>query len=165
MNSHRPDALDEALSKLPKSVPTERDLWPRIQAQIEAERPGKDARRGFPPRWYQLGAGVLLVLASSVTTFVILRDAQERAPAGGTRSVASHTGADRSGAARQRRAARLHAALVSARGRRAARARLVGDDVRHHARCARTSAGRGNDRAAAPGDRRDACELRRLPSR
>jgi len=39
------------------------------------------------------------------------------------------------------------------------------DDVRHHARCARTSAGRGNDRAAAPGDRRDACELRRLPSR
>ncbi|NLG75249.1 MAG: hypothetical protein GX535_03350 [Xanthomonadaceae bacterium] len=81
MNSHRPDALDEALSKLPKSVPTERDLWPRIQAQIEAERPGKDARRGFTPRWYQLAAGVLLVLASSVTTFVIMRDAQERAPA------------------------------------------------------------------------------------
>ena len=81
MNGRRPDALDEVLSKLPKSVPTERDLWPRIQAQIEAERPGKEARRGLTPRWYQLAAGVLLVLASSVTTFVIMRDAQERAPA------------------------------------------------------------------------------------
>ena len=81
MNGRRPDALDEVLSKLPKSVPTERDLWPRIQAQIEAERPGKEARRGLTPRWYQLAAGVLLVLASSVTTFVIMRDAKERAPA------------------------------------------------------------------------------------
>src|SRR5690606_39474293 len=45
MNSHRPDALDEALSKLPKSVPTERGLVPRIQAEVEAERPGHAAAR------------------------------------------------------------------------------------------------------------------------
>lgn len=79
MNSHHPDPLDEALSKLPKTLATERDLWPSIQAQIEAERK-QEAPRRFTSRWYQLAAGALLVLASSLTTFVIMRDAPEKAP-------------------------------------------------------------------------------------
>jgi hypothetical protein len=80
MNSRRPDPLDEALSTLPQTVATERDLWPQIQAQIEAERREKEAPRGFAPRWYQLAAGVLLIVASSFTTFVIMRDAPDEPP-------------------------------------------------------------------------------------
>lgn len=80
MSSRDPDALDEMLSKLPKAVSPERDLWPEIEAQIEAERPTRAKPRGLASRWVQLAAGVLLVVGSSVTTFVIMREAPEEAP-------------------------------------------------------------------------------------
>lgn len=80
MNARRPDPLDEALSKLPKSVAPERDLWSSIQAELESDR-RREPPRGFSPRWYQLAAGVLLVVASSLTTFFIMRDTPENVPA------------------------------------------------------------------------------------
>ncbi len=79
MNSRRPDPLDEVLSKLPKTVEPERDLWTSIQGQLEADRQQQAPRR-VTARWYQLAAGVLLVLASSLTTFFIMREAPENAP-------------------------------------------------------------------------------------
>lgn len=81
MNDRRPDPLDEALSKVPKNVAPERDLWPAIQAQIENERLQKTARRGFSPHWYQLATGVLLVVASSLTTFFAVRETSKETPA------------------------------------------------------------------------------------
>lgn len=73
-NQHR-DPLDEALAKLPRGLAPERDLWPAIQAQLETDgRRGAGTRRSFVPRWYQLAAGVLLVVASSLTTYVVMRD-------------------------------------------------------------------------------------------
>lgn len=75
------DPLEEALAKLPRSVRPERDLWPSIRAQLEAEpREQNLPRRGFERRWYQLAAGVLLVVASSLTTFVMMRDSPETTP-------------------------------------------------------------------------------------
>lgn len=79
-HEHR-DPLDAALSKLPRSVPPQRDLWPSISAQLQAEpRQEERARGGFTPRWYQLAAGVLLVVASSLTTFVLMREAPQTTP-------------------------------------------------------------------------------------
>ncbi len=83
MSSRRLDALDETLAKLPKSVSPERDLWPEIEAQIQAERRMKAAPRGLASRWVQLAAGVLLVVGSSLVTFVIMRDVPDE-----TRSIA-----------------------------------------------------------------------------
>lgn len=38
MNSHEPDRLDNALSRLPKSIQPEHDLWPGIAAGISVRR-------------------------------------------------------------------------------------------------------------------------------
>jgi hypothetical protein len=82
MSHEQRDPLDAALSKLPRSVTPQRDLWPSIRAQLEAEpQQQAPARRGFAPRWYQLAAGVLLVVASSLTTFVLMREAPQSVPA------------------------------------------------------------------------------------
>ena len=83
MSSRRLDALDETLAKLPKSVSPERDLWPEIEAQIQAERQLKPAPRGLASRWVQLAAAVLLVVGSSLVTVVVMRDVPDE-----TRSVA-----------------------------------------------------------------------------
>lgn len=75
MNTPTPDSrdpLDRALSQLPREVKPPRDLWQSIQAQIEAVPVAKPQRRYFT-HWYQMAAAVLLVVASSLTTYVLMR--------------------------------------------------------------------------------------------
>jgi hypothetical protein len=73
------DPLDRALSQLPRDVPPARDLWQSIQSQIQAAPAAKPARRYFT-HWYQMAAAVLLVIASSLTTFVMMRGEQGEQP-------------------------------------------------------------------------------------
>lgn len=73
------DPLDELLARVPREVAPERDLWPAIEAEIEREpRAAEAARGGAHPRWFQLAAGVLLVLASSLTTYVLTRESMQK---------------------------------------------------------------------------------------
>jgi hypothetical protein len=83
MNSVNEDPLDRALARLPREVPLERDLWADIRAQIESRSESLSppqstppARSGFVPRWYQMAAAVLLVVTSSVTTYVLMRESK-----------------------------------------------------------------------------------------
>jgi SRSO17 transposase len=80
MNTKR-DPLDEALASLPKSVQPTRDLWSGIRAEIESS-PRAHALRFLSPSWLQLAAGVLLVIATSATTYFLTRESpQNAAPA------------------------------------------------------------------------------------
>ncbi|HEX7114526.1 MAG TPA: hypothetical protein VF193_05305 [Steroidobacter sp.] len=79
MTESRRDPLDELLARVPREVAPERDLWPAIRAGIEAEpRAAGRARGGDHSRWFQLAAGVLLVLASSLTTYVLTRQSLQQ---------------------------------------------------------------------------------------
>jgi hypothetical protein len=81
MSAANRDPLDRALAKLPQAVPPKRDLWSDIQARIEADdAAGEPRRRGFTPHWYQMAAAVLLVIASSVTTYILVRGSGEQQP-------------------------------------------------------------------------------------
>lgn len=79
--SEQRDPLDDALESLPKSVEPRRDLWSGIRAEIAASAPaspaGARAARFAAPHWYQLAAGVLLVIATSLTTYVATRQAMQ----------------------------------------------------------------------------------------
>ncbi|MGH8176267.1 MAG: hypothetical protein ACREV5_08415 [Steroidobacter sp.] len=76
MNEQR-DPLDEALASLPRNVQPSRDLWPDIRAGIAASSSSSAGRSRIAsfanPRWYQLAAGVLLMIATSATTYVLTR--------------------------------------------------------------------------------------------
>lgn len=77
----RGDSLSQMLASLPRDVPPERDLWPGIQAEIARTPIVTDAApvvHFTSSRWFQLAAGLLLVLATSLTTFVITRQTMER---------------------------------------------------------------------------------------
>jgi len=80
MNSRR-DPLDAALDALPRDVPPARDLWAGIEAQISAAPvvASSSPRRVVTSSLvWRLAAGVVLVIASSLTTYVITRQvAQE----------------------------------------------------------------------------------------
>ena len=74
--SEQRDSLDRLLASLPREVPPQRDLWQGIQAEIAKTPIVTDAApvvHLHTSRWFQLAAGVLLVLATSLTTFVITR--------------------------------------------------------------------------------------------
>lgn len=80
MSESKRDPLDEALSALSRDVPTERDLWPGIQAQI-AKTP---ILSDVPPvvfrpssRWFQFAAAVLLVVATSFITYTFTRQSMQ----------------------------------------------------------------------------------------
>jgi hypothetical protein len=74
MSASNRDPLDQALAKLPQAVTPKRDLWSDIEAQIDADGAAVESpRKGFTPRWYQMAAAVLLVIASSVTTYILVR--------------------------------------------------------------------------------------------
>jgi hypothetical protein len=79
--SKQPQSLDELLAALPRDVQPERDLWQGIQAEI-AKTPivtvAAPVVRFASSRWFQLAAGLLLVLATSLTTFVITRQSMEK---------------------------------------------------------------------------------------
>ncbi|HMN44021.1 MAG TPA: hypothetical protein PKE27_05585 [Povalibacter sp.] len=70
MNSRR-DPLDVALEALPREVAPTRDLWAGIEAEIAG--PSPVVRRPSSALWMRLAAGVVLVIASSLTTYVITR--------------------------------------------------------------------------------------------
>ena len=75
------DPLSQMLASLPKDVQPERDLWQGIQAEI-ARTPIVTDRAPVvhfsSTRWFQIAAGVLLVLATSFTTFVITCQSMEK---------------------------------------------------------------------------------------
>ncbi len=74
--SERDDPLNELLASLPREVAPERDLWQGIQAEIAKTPIVTDSApvvHFSSSRWFQLAAGVLLVLATSFTTYVITR--------------------------------------------------------------------------------------------
>lgn len=73
MTPHESDAtnrLDEALGRLPPSVDPAHDLWPAIEARLEA-RAATEAR---PRRWaWQVAAALLLVAGTSFLTANLVR--------------------------------------------------------------------------------------------
>jgi len=75
------DPLSQMLAALPKDVQPERDLWQGIQAEIGKTPIVTDSApvvHFSSSRWFQMAAGVLLVLATSLTTFVITRNSMEK---------------------------------------------------------------------------------------
>lgn len=84
MSEPKRDPLDEALALVPREVRPERNLWPAIRAQIgetlavmpigNAGRPGMRVQS----RWLQLAAGVLLIIGTSVTTYLVTRESLQQ---------------------------------------------------------------------------------------
>lgn len=75
------DPLSQRLASLPREVPPERDLWQGIQAEISRTPIVTDQAAVVhftASRWFQLAAGLLLVLATSLTTFFITRQSLEQ---------------------------------------------------------------------------------------
>ena len=75
------DPLSQMLASLPKDVQPERDLWQGIQAEIGKTPIVTDSApvvHFSSTRWFQIAAGVLLVLATSFTTFVVTRQSMEK---------------------------------------------------------------------------------------
>lgn len=82
--SEKRDSLDQLLASLPREVPPQRDLWQGIQAEIAKTPIATDTApvvHFHTSRWFQLAAGVLLVLATSLTTFVITRQTLQQSAA------------------------------------------------------------------------------------
>jgi hypothetical protein len=72
MNTPSRDPLDSMLAELPREVQPSRDLWKEIKAEIALDIPHA-ARSVHQQRWFQLAAAVLLVIGSSVVTFVVVQ--------------------------------------------------------------------------------------------
>ena len=83
MSDPKQDPLDTALSALAQDVAPERDLWPAIHAEIAKTPIVTDAapvvHHSFL-RFYQAAAAVLLVVATSVTTYFVTRESMRSAP-------------------------------------------------------------------------------------
>ena len=82
--SDQRESLDQLLASLPREVQPERDLWRGIEAEIAKTPIVTDSApvvHFSRSRWMQLAAGVLLVLATSLTTFVITRQSLQQDPA------------------------------------------------------------------------------------
>jgi len=79
--THRSDGdpLDRALASLPREIAPDNDLWLNICTEIDASPAPLSSRPSrSSPMWLRLAAGVLLVVGSSLTTYVITRQvAQE----------------------------------------------------------------------------------------
>jgi hypothetical protein len=76
-NRNGRDPLDEALASLPQDVSPERDLWPQIRAEIEKTPIVAPASR-VQSTWFRLAAAVLLVLATSFTTYYVTRESMRQ---------------------------------------------------------------------------------------
>ena len=80
-DSRKNDPLSQMLASLPRDVQPERDLWQGIQAEIGKTPIVTDSApvvHFSSTRWFQIAAGVLLVLATSFTTFVVTRQSMEK---------------------------------------------------------------------------------------
>jgi hypothetical protein len=74
--SKQRDPLDQLLASVPREVPPERDLWQGIHAEIAKTPIVTDAApvvHFSSSRWFQIAAGVLLLLATSFTTYFVTR--------------------------------------------------------------------------------------------
>jgi hypothetical protein len=84
MSDPKRDPLDEALATLSPAVQPERDLWPDIRAEIAKTPIVTDAapvvHHSFL-RWYQAAAALVLVVATSVTTYFVTRESLREPPA------------------------------------------------------------------------------------
>jgi len=76
MSTKQRDPLELALDSLPREVRPERDLWSGIRADIESSAPLVPATSASRP-WMRLAAGFLLMVASSVVTYVITQQAAQ----------------------------------------------------------------------------------------
>jgi hypothetical protein len=77
MNESMRDDLDDALARLPRDAEPSRDLWPQIRSAIQAEsRPMR--RAGALGLWSQIAAGFVLVMLSSVATYVVTKQSVQR---------------------------------------------------------------------------------------
>ncbi len=82
MNAPHQDSLDQALAKLPRDVQPRRDLWQGIRSELgSAQTLESRPSRSSGMRWYQMAAAVLLVIASSLTTYVLMRESNVQEPA------------------------------------------------------------------------------------
>ena len=73
------DPLDQALASLPRDIQPSRDLWAGISAEISAAPPVTE--RALPRAAsyrLRLAAGFLLVVASSITTYVITQQSAQK---------------------------------------------------------------------------------------
>jgi len=78
---NKQDPLSQMLASLPRDVQPERDLWQGIQAEIAKTPIVTDTApvvHFASSRLFQIAAGVLLVLATSFTTFVVTRQSMEK---------------------------------------------------------------------------------------
>jgi hypothetical protein len=89
MSERKRDPLDDALASVAREVRPERDLWPAIRAEIDAAPIARDIHRSSgwrtQSRWLQMAAGVLLIIGTSVITYLVTRQSMQeqvaRAPA------------------------------------------------------------------------------------
>lgn len=84
MSDSKFDPLDTALAALPRDIPLESDLWPAIRAEL-AVNSRASKHRPLLSNLGQLAAGVVLAIASSVTTYVLTR------PSSATHAVITET--------------------------------------------------------------------------
>ena len=68
------EALDAQLARLPREVAPRRDLWPEIAARLQDDEAADAPREVRYARtlWWQLGAAVVLVTVSSLTTWFVM---------------------------------------------------------------------------------------------
>lgn len=71
------DPLDKVLAALPRDVQPSRDLWTGISAEISAS-PARDASPVTASRFFRLAAGFLLVVASSMITYLLTQQSAQR---------------------------------------------------------------------------------------
>lgn len=77
MNQRPRDPLDEALASLPRDVQPGRDLWAGISAEIRRTEPVSPRRFATSSPFFRIAAGFLLVVASSITTYVITQQSAQ----------------------------------------------------------------------------------------
>lgn len=74
-----PDPLDKALASLPRDVQPSRDLWADIRASIDASPASLPSPPSLSSRsWMRLAAGFLLVVASSLTTYLVTQQSAQK---------------------------------------------------------------------------------------
>lgn len=68
------EALDAQLARLPREITPRRDLWPEIAARLQEDDAADAAvqTRHGRSMWWQLGAAVVLVSVSSLTTWFVM---------------------------------------------------------------------------------------------
>jgi len=80
-DQERIDPLDQALAAVAQDVQPSRDLWPAIAAALgePAALRAQTVHHGIASRlWLQLAAGLLLIVASSFTTYFVMQRSQQR---------------------------------------------------------------------------------------